>query len=619
MATDTPLAAGALHLARAAPEPQALRELLACYRYVEHALCRIGPAAALPATAADKDACARVAAAHLAPALLATAHASLTQRVRSCLGSSLELLSHPGDAGEAATARVMAALCALLRHDHHWLSAAGAQEAQVARYQGGFLAVLVETSAASQLSEATSRLITHWLSAWDVSVLLLPTVSPAGLEPELDACTDPPSYHTPYQQQILLHAVTLGLSPCLNQALDRSVHVQSHRLVFQACLPFHPAGLSSNQWASIVPTVRAKSFTLIAYPAAFIRFHLAFRRAPSWGSTTASSTVSTDHELYRDLVTSHVQTVDQLVLHAVFSLRLEQFQELVLAFPASIPALQDIQTCLDARTSWPSPSGVDRVDAVAQMAHTLLSFWSKGLLLPSTPTDALVEFFVLLVHACRATLAEGGQVLLSHIVPTLRATLRARPDTIDVVVAALLGKGATCKLLRPALHHAQAHLAQNPWPLESTELPLDPDQTPVLPSEDQQLNEAPPPDDGSIEEDDSDDDAAVASKAWKPRPRQAGPAYRRTGQSDVVGLLVSIFTDRQGFVSALERAFASQLLTLSSYDITEQVRVLIMRLPWAFHLRSHTEKLLRPLLWFGSGCWITRPQRKIWITSIAQY
>lgn len=508
---QTALGSASALLNSAAGNTAGLKVLLAAHDHVRRMFLR-----GQDLSGADEEACVCLHKAGLAPALLAEAHAAVTGKVESAA------CSWSGDA--IAT---LAALYRLLRRDQRWLGAVGAEPAQLDRYDAAFATALASHAVAPQLIKDLKYYMKAWLSDWVAS----------DVPPNVDM--------SPPESGFFIHASALGLGPALAQALDEATLYHVDRLAQPAYknnadLAFTAYSRPAQSgWTSVVPAARAVGASHLASAVAWARSHLAC------GSRAA----------YHSLLPTEELTVDQLLVHVLLRARLTHFQTLIMSFPDSIPALHDIQVCLDARASFPSISTAgEPPDPVAETAQALLAAWRESILLPATPTDVLVEFFVMLIHACRATLSDGGQVLLSHLVPPLRATLRSRSDTIDVVVSALLGKGAACRLIRPALGRA---------PMEHM---LDGE----VGSRDS-VYEADNVDDAA-DEDNSDDDAAVVGRVWKPRPRHAGPAYRRTGQSDVVGLLVSIFTDRQGFVSALERAFATQLLLLDGYDAQEQVR-----------------------------------------------
>lgn len=145
-----------------------------------------------------------------------------------------------------------------------------------------------------------------------------------------------------------------------------------------------------------------------------------------------------------------------------------------------------------------------------------------------------------LIRALRIVDASG--VTLSHVIGPVRAYLRARSDTISVLVTALLGTDARFALLREDMtapttgHEAVAMREDADEVAGAAKLPRE-----------------------------------WGDASWRPRPVEAGPDFRLGTSADVVQMLVSIFEDREGFVHALELSTALSLLQVRGYDTNKEV------------------------------------------------
>ncbi|WFD25846.1 hypothetical protein MNAN1_000813 [Malassezia nana] len=208
---------------------------------------------------------------------------------------------------------------------------------------------------------------------------------------------------------------------------------------------------------------------------------------------------------------------------AIGAARLQQLYELVREYPRSQAAMEDLVVWLDQ-----TGERAKLVQALAQALHARL-------LHPGVDTHTILVYYVNIVYALR--LVDSTGVVLSQVLPPVQSYLRTRSDTIQAVVHALLGDDPAFQLLRIELEQGT---------LSDTNEDLAPDAD----AADEQYSRP-----------DYWDDPA-----WEPRPVDAGPAYSQMRSRDVIGLLVSIFDDRAGFLQALERHTAQQLVHTIDYD-----------------------------------------------------
>ena len=217
--------------------------------------------------------------------------------------------------------------------------------------------------------------------------------------------------------------------------------------------------------------------------------------------------------------------LDYALADALGRVRTAQLFDIVGQYPTSQPALEDLRACLEKTA--------DRAMVAREFSDAYVAADSlrSRLLHPGTDTHEIVVYYANLVYALRVIDASG--VVLSRLLPPMQHYLRTRKDTIRVVVAALLGTDPAFALLRTELESAAGAAA-------------------------------PPARWG-----DEDPYSRVeywADANWAPRPVDAGPEYNQMRSRDVVDLLVSIFSDRDGFIQALEEHTARQLVQIVNYD-----------------------------------------------------
>lgn len=222
----------------------------------------------------------------------------------------------------------------------------------------------------------------------------------------------------------------------------------------------------------------------------------------------------------RDERHSLLQRLDYSLAQAIGARRLSQLFELMDAYPRSRAALGDI-------VAW-----LDTTDERAELARVFSHMLHTRLLHPGVATHAILVSYVNVVYALRLVDASG--VVLSQVLPPVQRYLRTRPDTVEAVVHALLGDDSAFALLRMELERSAGDDA--PWTADV--------------------------DDGAY---------TLASSYWQdptwaPRPVDAGPEYSQMRSRDVVGLLVSIFDNHDGFVQALEKHTAQLLVKTRGYD-----------------------------------------------------
>ncbi|KOS15208.1 component of the anaphase promoting complex [Malassezia pachydermatis] len=214
--------------------------------------------------------------------------------------------------------------------------------------------------------------------------------------------------------------------------------------------------------------------------------------------------------------------LDYSLAQAVGHRRVTQFFALIGTYPQSRGAMDDL-------VLWLEKTG-DRT----YLAQTFSEALHTQLLHPGVDTHAILVYYVNMVYALR--LVDSTGVVLSHVLPPVQKYLRQRSDTIQAVVHALLGDDPAFELLRTELEQGggESDMA-NPLGAEADE---------------EQYTRT----------------EFWHDPTWMPRPVDAGPEFSQMRSRDVVGLLVTIFDDHDGFLQALERHTAQLLVRTCHYD-----------------------------------------------------
>jgi anaphase-promoting complex subunit 2 len=257
-----------------------------------------------------------------------------------------------------------------------------------------------------------------------------------------------------------------------------------------------------------------------------------------------TSLIATLHLLHMDHLASIESRLDYLICLELGRIRSRQLFDIIKDYPLSTPALTDLNTCSDQCNLQPYISQHLSQSLEARLLH------------PGASTRDIVQFYTHLIRGLRFIDPSG--VILSHVIGPVRTYLRARTDTIPVIVASLLGQAGDFTLLRDMMRESGD--VQGGLGAADTSLAV-------------------------YEEDDSNEPMSLGETTrmivipsadeqdWTPRPIDAGPDYRQSRKSDVIAIIVSIFDDEEGFVAALEKSCAEQLMEVDGYDTSKEYEV----------------------------------------------
>ncbi|KAJ8481473.1 hypothetical protein ONZ45_g15310 [Pleurotus djamor] len=186
-------------------------------------------------------------------------------------------------------------------------------------------------------------------------------------------------------------------------------------------------------------------------------------------------------------------------------LRTKEIFDIIIDFPDSMGALQDLKECLQ------------RVDQRAALVQSLRQSHRKRLLHPGADTKLILSQYVATIKCLRVVDPPG--VLLFKVADPIRRYLRERPDTIRSIVANLVGDDDGGDSL--------VDESEPPRPLQLA---------------------------------DADEYIDVN---WEPEPVDAGPDFRVNKPSDIISTLVSIYDSKDFFVKELQVLLAQRLLNVT--------------------------------------------------------
>ncbi len=193
--------------------------------------------------------------------------------------------------------------------------------------------------------------------------------------------------------------------------------------------------------------------------------------------------------------------------------RTTELYDIILDYPNSKPALDDLKACVyktDQRSS-----------LVSRLRHQL----HHRLLHPGLPTAQIILTYIHTIRCLRLVDPQG--VLLSRVAPPVRAYLRARDDTIRCIVLSMIEEGSELV----------------------DELKVG---------------------EGRVVQDERGEAESYGDPQWVPDPIDAPEDFRKSRGADVVQMLVSIYPTKDLFIKELQVLLAQRLLALTDYAALER-------------------------------------------------
>ena len=298
---------------------------------------------------------------------------------------------------------------------------------------------------------------------------------------------------------------------------------------------------------------------------------MSLRQGPQLGLNRGLAAIDEDMAEGDDVEQSGWQhRLDYQLDKALCLTRAGQLFDLVAMYPDSSAALDDLRLSLQT------------ADQRLSVATTLSSSLQMRLLHPGAHTRDIIQMYVNLVRALREMDPTG--VVLSRVVSPLRRYLRGRKDTVLVIVASMLGDDPDFTLLKDELERAdqEEQEQEEQGANKRRRRPRRSLQTAGAPagaksgSKRNNKRRMPISCRGASNADMSDSDASSEEDwddpSWVPKPVEAGSGYRMSTSKDIISMLTSIFDDRSGFIAALEKSMADQLVQVKGYKAMKEYR-----------------------------------------------
>ncbi|KAM7196066.1 anaphase-promoting complex subunit 2 [Rhypophila sp. PSN 637] len=269
-----------------------------------------------------------------------------------------------------------------------------------------------------------------------------------------------------------------------------------------------------------------------------------------------------------------LKTYQSLALGRLAALRISELFDIVLAWPSSRGALDDLRATVT--------TSARRTKLTSSFSRAL----QTRLLHPGHSTLEILETYIAIIHTFHAL--DHSKVLLGHVEPSLQLYLCQREDAIRIVVTGLLAspeevlaarkvsetkkqKADRNQFLTPAMpgrssetpgtrsrgdSSADASSSQPPSSGTLVELALllnDPAQTRRVTPEDEELD--------------------WNDMQWVPDPVDAGANYKRPKSEDVIGTLISALGSEDVFIKEFTSIIAERLLA-DPVRFDQELRVL---------------------------------------------
>ena len=224
-----------------------------------------------------------------------------------------------------------------------------------------------------------------------------------------------------------------------------------------------------------------------------------------------------------------VQRFEWHIYSILFKLRTSELFDMVVDYPASLPGIRDLTTCLI------------KTDQRQFLIRSLNRQIKARLLHPGADTRDILTQYISLIRALRIVDPPG--VLLARCANAMRAYLRAREDTIRCIVQGMVDEEGD---LLTELQGGTNGSRSDPGATNTREL-------------------------REKEEDDLEnynDD----NYTWTPAPVDAPADYSRNKAADIVQLLVSIYDTKELFIKELQHLLAERLLAIKSNGFERELR-----------------------------------------------
>jgi len=209
---------------------------------------------------------------------------------------------------------------------------------------------------------------------------------------------------------------------------------------------------------------------------------------------------------------------------SVAKARIRRLFDVIVEFPDSKPALEDLKECMEKVT-----------DLRPHLVSSLKKALETRLLHPGVNTTEILVFYIEAIRALRFLDPSG--VILELVCLPVRNYLRQREDTVRCIVQSLTDESSGSELANELLASNEVDNVED-W------------------------------NDGAADEPDAD------WQNWMPDPVDADPAKssRQRRSADIISMLVNIYGSKELFVNAYRTLLADRILTASTFDLDKERR-----------------------------------------------
>nr|XP_018898040.1 PREDICTED: anaphase-promoting complex subunit 2 [Bemisia tabaci] len=255
------------------------------------------------------------------------------------------------------------------------------------------------------------------------------------------------------------------------------------------------------------------------------------------GGSSSENSVSLNSDETQNFLRKFKQKLEHLLYETYTRTRIEQLFNIIIEYPDSEPAVEDLRLCLE------------KTDLRGHLMGKLQRALETRLLHPGVNTPDILTAYIAAIRALRQLDPSG--VLLDTVTHPIRQYLRCREDTVRCVVTSLRDEG------------------------------------PNDLAEELQRGQDSPAEDGTTN-----------WEKWMPDPVDADPSKlskaRRT--SDVISMLVSVYGSKDLFVNEYRTLLADRLLAQFTFNTDKEIRYLeLLKLRFGDSQLHYCEVMLKDI------------------------
>lgn len=231
-----------------------------------------------------------------------------------------------------------------------------------------------------------------------------------------------------------------------------------------------------------------------------------------------SSKPPPDDRNIQNAILKFKQKLSYFLYHSYTKLRIDQLFNIIIEYPDSQPAVDDIKICLG------------KTDLRPTLCQKLQSALETRLLHPGVNTPDILTAYISTIRALRHLDPSG--VILETVTKPVKSYLRNREDTVRSVVSSLTEDGAGSELAEELAKFAT--------------------------------------------EQDGDQDIDEDWDEWMPDPVDADPKVDSNDRkaSDIISMLVNVYGSKELFVNEYRTLLADRLLAQSAINTEKEIRYL---------------------------------------------